>query len=216
MLEFDETVEGAWLGGLDPAWKLLSTVLLVVAVSSLGDPAHAALALLLVLVAGAAGGVPVRLLLRGLRNGVLVAAVVSLVHPFTYGKTVIHVIGPFAVYREGLTFAAALFLKVLASISLLGLFALTTSASDVVRGIRRLGLPHPVPDVALLTIRFSHTLSREAVTVRRAQRARLGEGDGFIERVTSSGDAAGKLLLRALDRSSTVYRAMLSRGYGFD
>ncbi len=76
----------------------------------------------------------------------------------------------------GLAAAAGLAARSLAGLTCLLFLALTTPATDLMAGLRRLGLPAEITEVALLMYRFLFLLAEAAMTMDAAQAARLGHG----------------------------------------
>lgn len=108
--------------------------------------------------------------------------------------------------------AAALVLRALASVACLLLLAVTTPASELVQGLRRLGLSAEVADVALTTYRFLFILQDTAAAIHTTQAGRLGT-IGWRRRIRSSGLLAAALLPRALDRARRLEVGLAARGF---
>lgn len=113
---------------------------------------------------------------------------------------------------DGATQAGLLVLRALAAVSALLLLTVTTPASDLVQGLRRLGLPAEVAEVALTTYRLLFVLLDTAAAIHASQQARLGT-TGWRRRIHSSGLLAGVLLPRALDRAHRLELGLAARGF---
>jgi cobalt/nickel transport system permease protein len=116
---------------------------------------------------------------------------------------------------NGLKAAADLALRSEAGLTCLLFLALTTPASDLIAGLRRLGLPAEIAEVALLTYRFLFLLAETAMAMNTAQAARLGHV-GMRRRLSSLGMLIGNLLPRALERARALEIGLSARGWNGD
>lgn len=123
--------------------------------------------------------------------------------------------GGLALAPGGLAAAAAVSARALAGMCCLLFLALTTPATDLVAGLRRLGLPAEVAEVALLTYRFLFLLGTTAAAMHAAQGARLGH-EGARRRLRSLGLLGANLLPRALDRAQRLEHGLAARGWEGD
>ncbi len=111
-------------------------------------------------------------------------------------------------------------LGVLATVLLLA----TTRFVDLARALRAWRVPAPLVNILVMTYRYLFVLVDEAGRMQRARTARSAAGPpgrlprwqqvAWQARVT--GQMAGALFLRSLERSERVYYAMLSRGFRGD
>jgi cobalt/nickel transport system permease protein len=120
-------------------------------------------------------------------------------------------------WQDGLVWASpalalATALRSLAAVACLLLLATTTPAPDLIQGLRRIGLPEELADVALATYRFLFVLSDTAAAMHAGQAARLGQ-DGMGRRLRSLGLLAAALLPRALERAHRLEIGLAARGF---
>ena len=120
--------------------------------------------------------------------------------------------GGLALAPGGLGAAAALTARSLAGLTCLLFLALTTPATDLIAGLRRLGLPEEIAEVALLMYRFLFLLGDTALAMDAAQAARLGH-IGARRRLRSLGVLIANLLPRALDRARRLEVGLGARGW---
>jgi cobalt/nickel transport system permease protein len=113
---------------------------------------------------------------------------------------------------NGFAVAAELMARSTAGLTCLLFLALTTPVTDVLAGMRRLGLPAEVTEVALLTYRFLFVLADTAMAMDAAQAARLGHNGGK-RRLRSLGVLAANLLPRAMDRARRLEIGLSARGW---
>ncbi len=108
--------------------------------------------------------------------------------------------------------AALVVLRAASAASALLLLAATTPAPDLVRGLRRIGLPAEIAEIMLLTWHFLFLLLDQAAAIRTAQEARLG-WFGPRRQVRSLGLLIGQLLPRAMERARRLETGLAARGF---
>lgn len=116
------------------------------------------------------------------------------------------------VHHDGLVRGGELALRILAGMSVLLFFTLTTPLAELLRGARFFWIPATLVELALLMYRYIFLLFEEGLRIRAAQRARLGFRD-FRTSLRSVSTLGGMLLLRSYDRAGQSYEAMRCRGY---
>jgi len=112
----------------------------------------------------------------------------------------------------GLHLAAGLAARSMAGVCCLLFLALTTPTSDMLNGLRRIGLPPELAEIALLMYRFLFLLAETAAAMDAAQAARLGHV-GMKRRLRSLGLLVANLLPRALDRARRLECGLAARGW---
>ena len=108
--------------------------------------------------------------------------------------------------------AATVLLRASAAAACLLLLAVTTPTPDMIRGLRRLGLPAEIAEVALLTWRFLFLLLDAAAAIRIAQESRLGWSN-WRRAIRSLGLLIALLLPRAMDRARRLEIGLAARGF---
>jgi len=108
--------------------------------------------------------------------------------------------------------ALGIAMRSIASVSCLVFLAMTTPATDVVRGLRRIGLPSEVSDIALLVYRLLFLFADTASAMNSAQAARLGTV-GARRRLNSLGLLLANLLPRAFARAHRMEVGLMARGW---
>jgi len=123
-------------------------------------------------------------------------------------------IGPdgLALAADGGRAAGLALLRAAAALSCLLLLAVTCPAPDLVRGLRRLGLPAESVELALLVWRFLLLLLESAGAIRQAQEARLG-WRGWRRSLRSLGLLIALLLPRAMERAQRLEIGLAARGF---
>ncbi len=196
--------------------KLLSLFALMFAVALLRQLVLVPMALAIVLGLYGLSGLPLGYLLRRLPYpGLFIVATVAVL-PLTAGSTILWQWGWLALRLEGLQTAglvAGRFLTILITgFILLG----TTPFLDILKALRRLGIPSLLTDMALLTYRYLYDISAQLATMQQAMGLR---GYGHLPQTTRRqwswlASLLGSLLLRSYERSQRIYKAMGLRGYG--
>lgn len=118
----------------------------------------------------------------------------------------------FALVPEGAWPAGQLLLRSLAALTCLLFLALTTPVTDIVVGLRRIGVPRDLVDIALLTYRFVFLVADSALAMNHAQDARLGRSTRR-RWLRSLGMLIGNLLPRTLDRARRLETGLAARGW---
>lgn len=221
-VDFERLVVGSnsVIHRLDARVKLLGAFALIFAVISMHSPTIPLVIFLSATLIALAIKIPLRTYLKRL---VLlpfsVAAVVLVVVIFTYGgEHQIASLFGLPIYHESCSFAVLLFARIIASISILSVFAATTEVLAAAEAMRWFKVPKIMVDLAIMMLRYIHLLSEESVRMYRAQASRCGFSRrlSYKQKMNNLGTIAGSLILRALKRGERVYAAMLSRGYNPD
>lgn len=121
----------------------------------------------------------------------------------------------------GLEKVASLLIRSWLSVQLVVLIGAVTHFEDMLAGLRALGLPRLLAAIFGLMWRYLFIMLDEVQRLQRARASRstcrpgstLRAGGSLFWRACVTGNMAGTLLLRSIERSERVYQAMLSRGY---
>lgn len=113
---------------------------------------------------------------------------------------------------HGLELSLRLMARALAGTMCLLFLALTTPAADLVAGLRRIGVPAEIAEMALLMYRFLFLLSDTAQAMHLAQAARLGHGTRR-RRMHSLSLLIANLMPRALARATALETGLAARGW---
>jgi cobalt/nickel transport system permease protein len=119
--------------------------------------------------------------------------------------------GPHLAADHGMR-AAQVAVRALAAMAALLLLAVTTPTPDLIHGLRRLGLPAELAELALAIYRFIFVLQETAAAMHAGQAARLGT-DGWRRRVRSVGMLVAALLPRALEQAHRQEIGLAARGF---
>jgi cobalt/nickel transport system permease protein len=120
---------------------------------------------------------------------------------------------PIRVYREGVAQGLLLFLRIMAAVTLAALLAFSTPMVEILATLRCCKVPETILDLADMMFRYVFILNDTARALRRAQLSRLGNQAPWSRRIADTGRIAANILMAALERSTRIYKAMLSRGY---
>ena len=136
--------------------------------------------------------------------------VLAILLPFTAGGVETQVWGG-AVSVEGLYAGANIVVKGTLGVWVSLLLAATTSASELLTGMRRLRVPALVTTIASLMLRYVAVLVAEA---RRMRLARISRGDDprWWSQTGATARGVGTLFVRSYERGERVHLAMVSRG----
>lgn len=113
----------------------------------------------------------------------------------------------------GLEYGFLIFSRIFASASVLIIFILTTSDTELHESMRQLRVPTTILDISSFMSRYIKTFSSEGNKLRFAQESRLGFSGSFSKKIKDVSMIFGTLIIHAFSRSEEVSRAMLSRGW---
>lgn len=117
-----------------------------------------------------------------------------------------------ALKKEGLLGGLQIGGKILGGVSLVILFALTTTMSQLNAGLKWLRMPNTVLELMSFMYRYIFQLMDEVSAIWYAQRARLGHAS-WRKAIKSFGVLGGMLIIRAVERAERTSEAMYARGY---
>jgi cobalt/nickel transport system permease protein len=170
-------------------------------------PLAAALVLGLVLALGQGRVVRARM-----RGAALLGLGFILVLPLTAGETVLAQFGPLALRLEGLQAGALIAGRLLAIVGLSLALLAPLSPFQLVAGLRGLGVPALMADLALLTLRYLEETRAELARMRLARRLR--GGDARWGALPDQAMMLAGALIRAQGRADRLWAALRLRGYG--
>jgi cobalt/nickel transport system permease protein len=160
--------------------------------------------------------IPPKLLLLRLAMPLVMVVVVLVTQIFFYGTTPMftvffwgwHLIG----YEEGLARGFLIMFRVIGGVSLILLLSMSTPTNKLFLAASWFRLPKIFVELTLLIYRYIFVLIEEVVTIRDAQKVRLGYHN-WHQSMRSLGVLGGSLILRAYDRAERIFEAMSARGY---
>ena len=198
---------------IDPRWKVIYAALfsILVAVAHEYDTLLTALTVSVLLIIAA------RLSFNDILRRILVIVgflvLIWLVVPVTYGGETMGQLGPIAVSKQGFALAAKISLKSVAILlSLIALLA-THPLTNLGHALQRLGIPHKIVHLLMMTYRYIFVIETEYQRLVRAAKIR-----GFTPRTSlhtykTYAYFVGVLFLRAAERAERVSQAMKCRGF---
>jgi cobalt/nickel transport system permease protein len=197
---------------LRPECKVAAGLLFVVAVVATRREAVWAFALYSALLAGATllARVPAGFLVRRLTFETPFVAF-ALLLPFLGGGPRVESLGV-SLSVEGLWAAWNIVVKATLGLWTTTLVAATTAASDVLRGLERLRVPHVMTAIAGFMLRYADLVSGEMRRMAIARAARAYQ-PRWLWQTKAVAASTGALFIRSFERGERVYVAMLSRGF---
>jgi len=202
--------------GIEARSKIVFTIVALV-INLLSPTIYTPIAIaLFCLVTLRAVGIPSRLLLLRLVIPLVMAAFVLITQIFFYGNTVMFTIPLWgfnlAGYEEGLARGFLIVCRVIGGVSLILFLSMSTPAHKLLLAATWFRAPKILIELALLIYRYIFVLLEEIVTIKEAQKVRLGYCN-WRQSMRSIGILGGSLILRAYDRAERVFEAMVARGY---
>jgi energy-coupling factor transport system permease protein len=123
-------------------------------------------------------------------------------------------IGPFVFYKEGLTFALGLGLRVLNIISAFAILVLTTKPSDLIESLVRKGLSPKIGYVLSSVLQIIPQMTATMGTIMDAQRSRGMETEGkFVIRIKAFFPLIGPVVMNSLINTRERAMALEIRGF---
>ncbi len=211
-------LSGSWLGRLDVRARLLAFVpaLVLVNLAGRGELVPVALAAALFLaLAFSCGHGALSVLSRGLYLLPFVLFVVVTLPFAAEGRELFSLnLGPvhLAASREGLGLAADAGLRGCTSILAVLVLSGTTEPPRLFGGLASLGVPKAFVLVLSMVYRYLFEIAGELARVGRAAQARAFRMSS-LRAVPRLGTMAGAVLVRSIERSERVNRAMQARGF---
>jgi len=199
----------------DPRYKLIGLITLVFAFSFVRDLRMLLAMVGVTVVIYAVSRLPARFVARRLRYPSLFLLALLLILPFLSGENTLASWGPLALRQEGLIAASLIATRFICIIITGMVFLSTTPLLTNVKAMRALGLPDIMADMAFLAFRYLQEIGRDLRNMQTSMRLR-----GFKERRFSSRGLrtlawlSGSLLVYSYERSESIYKAMILRGYG--
>jgi cobalt/nickel transport system permease protein len=205
--------KAVWTQSLDPRLRIVAAVLFALTVVALRGLPAVTLAFAAGLALALSSGIPRRRVLARLLPLELFMLVLLLTLPFTVAGDPLLRVGPLTATLAGVAFALNILLK--ANAVVLAMLALLASLEPALLGhaLARLGLPHRLAHLFLLTLRQIELVGAEYGRLRQAMRARAFVARSDRHTWNSVGWLMGMLLVRSLDRSQRVLDAMRCRGF---
>jgi len=208
---------------LDPRFKIIWTVLLMVAVFIINTWQEyvimgAFIALLLVI-----SDIPVKQSLKGIKPLVLILAITAILNIFFVKGTPLVKLGPVMITYEGIISAVMLFFRLVMLVVAASLMTLTTTPMAMTDGIERMmkplervGVPaHEIAMMMSIALRFIPTLMEETERIMKAQASRGADFDtgSLLKRVKSFIPVLVPLFVSAFKRADELAEAMEARCY---
>jgi len=185
---------------VDARAKMLFAVAAIIIVVSSRHPYVPLIVFFLSLVSLLGIRVPLRIILLRVAAPLAIAGAILFMQILFYGMA------------EGLARGFLITTKVLGAVSVIIFLSMTTPVNKLLNAARWFKVPNTWVEIAMLSYRYSFVLLEDAVTIRNAQKVRLGYS-GLARSLRSFGELMGSTVIRTYDRSIAVYESMVLRGY---
>jgi cobalt/nickel transport system permease protein len=133
--------------------------------------------------------------------------------PFTFKGEPLFFMGPLAVTREGVLYAAGISVKSNAMMLMLIALVASTPIFTLGHALRALGIPSKIVHLFFFTYRYIHVMHREYVRLKNSMKMRGFIPKNSLHTYKTLAYMVGMLLVRSFDRAQRVYNAMLCRGF---
>ena len=209
----------------DPRLKIIATIAYIIVLFMASNPLGIALSLALLALLYKVAQIPIKLIVKSLKPIVpivLFTAVLNLFFITGEGEPLVHV-GFIHIYREGVSYAVLMAVRVMALIAGTSLLTYTTSPirltdglEDLLGPLKKLGVPvHELAMMMSIALRFIPTLIEETDKIMSAQRARGAdfETGNFFRRAKALVPILVPLFISAFRRADELATAMECRCY---
>lgn len=115
--------------------------------------------------------------------------------------------------EEAINFAMILGLRVLASTIIILMLVSTQSFQTYLNSMNSLNLPPVFMTTLFLTTRYTTLLMNEFKHIKNALKSRLFKSKGNKNTINTYANVCGGMIVKGIDRSEAVYKAMKSRGF---
>ena len=196
---------------LDPRAKVVTTLVFILCVVSLGKYQLAALLpfFLFPVVVLSVGHIPLGFLLKKLLLIAPFAILIGIFNPI-FDRQILLQVGPLGV-SGGWVSCVSILLRFALTISAALLLIATTSFNGVCLALEKLGVPRVFTLQLLFLHRYLFVLVDEGRRLVSARALRSFNGKGM--ELAIFGQLVGQLLLRTLDRAQRIHQAMCCRGF---
>ena len=120
-----------------------------------------------------------------------------------------------SVTYTGLLVLASVVVKAWLSILNLILLSATTKFTDLLKGLKQLGVPKIMVLILSFMYRYAFVLVDEVMRMRQARDSR-NFGASRLRQLKTLGNMIGTLFIRSYERGERIYAAMLARGFDGD
>ncbi|NOY10509.1 MAG: cobalt ECF transporter T component CbiQ [Archaeoglobi archaeon] len=192
-----EYTKNTYLHSVDPAVKLIGTLVFILLSITTFNPERVLLTVLAVYFLAFNVRISLRLLVK--RSSL-----------FTIFSFII--VLPVSIYERNLEYALIFPLRVFSSISALQLFILTTKFNEAMYALKRLRVPKIMLDIVWLTYRYTVVMFRDLLDIMLAREARRMRKGSHLEMFRVGGKSLGLFFLRSFEKAEMIELAMASRG----
>ena len=209
----------------DPRLKIIATIAYIIVLFMASNPLGIALSLALLALLYKVAQIPIKLIVKSLKPIVpivLFTAVLNLFFITGEGEPLVH-FGFIHIYREGVSYAVLMAVRIVALIAGTSLLTYTTSPIVLTDAIEQLLKPlgrlhFPVHELAMMmsiALRFIPTLIEETDKIMNAQKARGAQLDTgkMLDRVKALVPVLIPLFISAFRRADELAMAMECRCY---
>ncbi|AAK79335.1 cobalt/nickel transport system permease protein [Clostridium acetobutylicum] len=162
-------------------------------------------------------GIRINKLIKRLSIPMVMALIVFVNVIFTNGNHIFYSINiagfKLDIYSEGISLGIIIALRVITAATIGYLLVFTTPMTEILETLRMLKIPNTIIDIANMMYRYVFIIEEVKNSMHRAQISRMGQNTSIYRRLIDSGKTAAYVLMKALDKSVNIYKAMLSRGY---
>ena len=209
----------------DPRLKIIATIAYIIVLFMASNPLGIALSLALLALLYKVAQIPIKLIVKSLKPIVpivLFTAVLNLFFITGEGEPLVH-FGFIHIYREGVSYAVLMAVRIVALIAGTSLLTYTTSPIVLTDAIEQLLKPlgkihFPVHELAMMmsiALRFIPTLIEETDKIMNAQKARgaMLDNGTFTQRIKALVPVLIPLFISAFRRADELAMAMECRCY---
>jgi len=205
----------SFLDTWDVSLKIPALFLLMISMACVKETVLLPLLPGIALLLAAVSGLPLKLFLSVLKAPVVFALAMGVFLTVFSGEDIADRAGLVPIRTSVAIASLGILLRVISIVSVGTVMVHTTAISKVSYGLRRIRIPGMLVDMGILTGRYIIVIGEDYGRMRTARALRGYSPDGNIRRFLQvTVPATGTLLIKAFQRSETVFSAMKLRGYG--
>lgn len=197
-------IEDSWLHRWETRTKLATFIVLILGLIYIKTPLLLLLFILCLLLITVSVNYPAKKLIK--KTSIVLSFLLLMSLPILLG-------GGLPISQDRFQFSSLLVLRGLSSIIIMQLLFYSESITSLFNGLGHLKLPTSIISILFLSWRYIYYLFEILLQLNRSLKSRLFKPSFKIASFKIYGQIIGGVLVKSIDASEKIYRAMISRSY---